>query len=133
MKIYNLALLLLFLFPFAANESLEFPASSPIMDSQQKLDRNKSGVENIVFKSTDGGQSWKDISEGLPGDKLEGSLFVNDQGSIYVPAIIYITINQTTSRLFGRKRFSLTTIATLPLVSPGYLHTITTMVSLGKK
>ena len=66
MKIYNLALLLLFLFPFAANESLEFPASSPVTDSQQKLNRNKSGVANIVFKSTDGGQTWQDISEGLP-------------------------------------------------------------------
>jgi photosystem II stability/assembly factor-like uncharacterized protein len=78
MKIFSLSFLwyipiisgLLFLFPFA----------SPITDSQQKLNKNKSGVANIVFKSTDGGQSWQDISEGLPGDKLEGSLFVNDRG-----------------------------------------------------
>jgi len=123
MKIFSLAFLLLFLYPFVF----------PITDSQQKLNKNKSGTANIVFKSTDGGQSWQDISEGLPGDKLEGSLFVMIVGSIYVPAIIYITVNQTTRRLFGRKRFSLTNIATLPLVSPGYLHTITTRVSLGKK
>ena len=71
MKIYNLALLLLFLFPFAANESLEFQGASPITDSQQKLNRNKSGVANIVFKSTDGGQTWQDISEGLPENLKE--------------------------------------------------------------
>ena len=70
MKIFSLAFLLLFLFPFVF----------PITDSEQKLNKNKPGVANIVFKSTDGGQSWQDISEGLPGDKLEGSLFVNDRG-----------------------------------------------------
>ena len=70
MKIFSLAFLLLFLYPFVF----------PITDSQQKLNKNKPGVANIVFKSTDGGQSWQDISEGLPGDKLEGSLFVNDRG-----------------------------------------------------
>lgn len=70
MKIFSLAFLLLFLYPFVF----------PITESQQKLNKNKSGVANIVFKSTDGGQSWQDISEGLPGDKLEGSLFVNDRG-----------------------------------------------------
>jgi photosystem II stability/assembly factor-like uncharacterized protein len=66
MKLYNLAFLLLFQFPFACNEALEFQASSPITDSQQKLNRNKSGIANIVFKSTDGGQTWQDIGKGLP-------------------------------------------------------------------
>jgi len=31
-----------------------------------KVNRNKSGLVNIVFKSNDGGQTWQDISEGLP-------------------------------------------------------------------
>ena len=66
MKIYNLAFLLLFQFLLAGNEALEFPQSSPLPDSQQKLNKNKSGVANIVFKSTDGGQTWQDISKGLP-------------------------------------------------------------------
>jgi len=56
MKIFSLAFLLLFLYPFVF----------PIKDSQQKLNKNKPGVANIVFKSTDGGQTWQDISEGLP-------------------------------------------------------------------
>ena len=37
-----------------------------IPDSQQKLKKDKAGAANIVFKSTDGGQTWQDISEGLP-------------------------------------------------------------------
>ena len=31
-----------------------------------KVNRNKSGLVNILFKSTDGGQTWQDIGEGLP-------------------------------------------------------------------
>lgn len=85
MKLYNLAFLLLFQFPFACNEALEFLASPPITDSQQKLNGNKSRVVNIVFKSTDGGQTWQDISEGLP-ENLQGDgvqrdgFFANDSG-----------------------------------------------------
>ncbi|MEX2235261.1 MAG: sialidase family protein [Cyclobacteriaceae bacterium] len=85
MKIYNLAFLLLFQFPFDCNESLEFLASSPVTDSQQKLKRDKAGAVNIVFKSTDGGQTWQDISEGLP-ENLQGDgfqrdgFFANDSG-----------------------------------------------------
>jgi photosystem II stability/assembly factor-like uncharacterized protein len=73
MKIYSLAFLLLFPFIF------------PITDSQQKLNKNKPGVANIVFKSTDGGQTWQDISKGLPEnlreDGIQGnSIFANDKG-----------------------------------------------------
>lgn len=43
------------------------------------------GIVNIIFKSTDGGQTWQDISKGLP-EKLQRSgvwsngFFVNDRG-----------------------------------------------------
>jgi photosystem II stability/assembly factor-like uncharacterized protein len=85
MKLYTLAFLLLFPFPFACHEALEFIASSPITDGQQKLNSTKSGVVNIVFKSTDGGQTWQDISKGLPEnlqkDSIRGnSFFANDKG-----------------------------------------------------
>ena len=75
MKIYGVAFLLLFQFLFVF----------PITDSQQKLNRNKPGVANIVFKSTDGGQTWQDISEGLPENLWEdsnrgNSIFANDKG-----------------------------------------------------
>lgn len=85
MKIYNLALLLLLQFPFACNESLGFNASSPVQDSQQKQKRDKAVAANIIFKSTDGGQTWQDISEGLP-EKLQGDdFFANDNG-LYLTA-----------------------------------------------
>src|SRR6188768_788570 len=50
-----------------------------------KVIRNKSGLVNIVFKSTDGGQTWQDISKGLPEnlrkDSIRGrSFFANDKG-----------------------------------------------------
>jgi hypothetical protein len=79
--------LLLFLYPFVF----------PIPDSQQKLNKNKPGVANIVFKSTDGGQSRQDISEGLPGANLEGSLFVNDRG-FYLRTGNYIYHNKLNNK-----------------------------------
>src|SRR5687768_17155037 len=50
-----------------------------------KVIRNKSGTAKIVFKSTDGGQTWQDISKGLPQnlriDSIRGnSFFANDKG-----------------------------------------------------
>jgi hypothetical protein len=106
MKIYSLAFLLLFQFPFVCDEALEFVMSSTVVDSQQKLNGNKPGVANIVFKSTDGGQTWKDISEGLPeivGYKDEGihidDFFADDRG-LYLSAgnwIYHNTPNSTAS------------------------------------
>lgn len=112
MKIYSLAFLLLFQFTFVCDEALEFVTSSPVADSQQKLNENKPGVANIVFKSTDGGQTWKDISEGLPeivgykdvvGYKDDGphvdDFFADDMG-LYLSAgnwIYHNTPNSTAS------------------------------------
>ena len=83
--IYTLAFLLLFQFFSAFDQALELPQSSALMDSQQMQKRDKAGVANIVFKSTDGGQTWQDISEGLPENLREDSIrgnsfFANDKG-----------------------------------------------------
>ena len=88
MKIFSLTFLLLLLFPFASEVAVEFPALSPIVDSPQKLNWNKPGVVNIVFKSTDGGQTWQDISRGLPEnlqaeDIRRDGFFANESG-LYV-------------------------------------------------
>jgi photosystem II stability/assembly factor-like uncharacterized protein len=85
MKIYNLAFLLLFQFLFACNETVDISASSPARDSQQKQKNDQSLAANIVFKSADGGQTWQDISEGLPvnleEDGIKGnSLLANEKG-----------------------------------------------------
>ncbi|MCC8424512.1 exo-alpha-sialidase [Mucilaginibacter sp. UR6-11] len=73
-------------------------------------------VVNIIFKSADGGQTWQDISEGLPANLQKsgvggGGLLVNDRG-IYLRAgngIYHSEPNSTTSfwtkELFpGRQR-----------------------------
>ena len=98
MKIYSLAFLLLFPFIFL------------ITDSQQKLNKNKSGVANIVFKSTDGGQTWQDISKGLPEnlreDGLRGdSIFANDKGLFLMVGneLYHSTANATAP--FWKKEF----------------------------
>jgi photosystem II stability/assembly factor-like uncharacterized protein len=80
MNFYILAFFLLFQLLFVADRPSVIQRTSPVpaCQQQQKIDNAKAA--KIVFKSIDGGQSWQDISEGLPGDKLEGSLFVNDRG-----------------------------------------------------
>jgi photosystem II stability/assembly factor-like uncharacterized protein len=83
---YNLAFLLLCQFSFVCDQAFEFPQSSPpLPDSEQKQKKDKAGVANIVFKSTDGGQTWQDISEGLPENLQEDGLqqdgfFANGSG-----------------------------------------------------
>jgi hypothetical protein len=52
---------------------------------EKTTEGTKSGPVNIVFKSTDGGQTWQDISKGLPEnlrkDSIRGnSFFTNDKG-----------------------------------------------------
>lgn len=70
MKIYSLAFLLLFQFPFV----FPIPESQPI----QKTD--KAATANIVFKSADGGQTWQDISKGLPENSAEGGFYADESG-----------------------------------------------------
>ncbi|MBC7743904.1 MAG: exo-alpha-sialidase [Flavobacterium sp.] len=64
------------------DKSLKNPfAKVPVV----KVNINKSELVNIVFKSNDGGQTWKDISQGLP-ENLKGEgvqrdgFFANDRG-----------------------------------------------------
>src|SRR6478735_8984726 len=54
-------------------------------------------------------------------------------GSGSLTGMGYITVNQISRLLFGTKKFSPTNIAVLPLVRPGYLHTITMVVEFSKR
>lgn len=54
-------------------------------EAEKKIEGTKSGLLNIVLRSTDGGQTWQDISRGLPQNlQREGvwghALFANDRG-----------------------------------------------------
>jgi photosystem II stability/assembly factor-like uncharacterized protein len=65
MKIHNLVFLFL----------LQFPLSSSTAQ-----DSSRTEIVNTVLKSTDGGQTWQDISEGLPGNVQGEAFFANDKG-----------------------------------------------------
>ena len=75
MNFYILAFLLLF----------TVSSSSLLPDSHPDPKTEKAGTAKIVFKSTDGGQTWQDISKGLPENLREdgirgNSFFANDKG-----------------------------------------------------
>lgn len=81
MKIYSLTFLLLVLMTFVAS-------FLPGKRQEQKSDisaAKKPAAANIIFKSADGGQTWQDISEGLPENSQADGPFANDRG-IYLLA-----------------------------------------------
>jgi len=60
-------------------------SSSLLPDRHPDPKTEKAGTAKIVFKSTDGGQTWQDISKGLPENLREdgirgNSFFANDKG-----------------------------------------------------
>jgi len=79
-------------------------------------DGTKSGPLNIVYRSTDGGETWQNISKGLPENLQKGGLwshglFANDRG-LYIRAgsgVYHSEPNSTTTFwtkeiLFGEQR-----------------------------
>ena len=72
--VYNLAFVLLIPFLFVFDEPLESTRTSDLPECQQTQKSYKAKTANIVFKSTDGGQSWQDISEGLPENLQKDSI-----------------------------------------------------------
>jgi photosystem II stability/assembly factor-like uncharacterized protein len=101
MKMYNLTFLLLFL----------YAVPSPVTDGRQKPGINKTDAANLVFKSADGGQTWQDISEGLP-EKLQedaiqrDGLFADDSG-LYLRAGngIYHSKTNSTASFWEKETF----------------------------
>lgn len=99
MKIFKLSFLLSipvilgvhFQFPFIVNESIEIQASSPVTDCEQKPNENKPGVANILFQSTDGGQTWQDISQGLPASEEPVDFFAGESA-------LYLKVKDTKYR-----------------------------------
>jgi photosystem II stability/assembly factor-like uncharacterized protein len=86
MKIYSLPFLLLFLLSFD-NEVSEFPASGLSTVDQQMSDSVRRKAVKIIFRSNDGGQTWVDISDGLPdnlGDDFARYGFSANDNGIYL-------------------------------------------------
>lgn len=83
--IYHLPFLLFFPLLFSCNQAPEILQVSLIRDILQNQKADITGIANIVFKSTDGGQTWDDIGKGLPENLREDSIrgnsfFANDKG-----------------------------------------------------
>lgn len=81
MNFYILAFLLLF----------TVSSSSLLPDSQPGPKIDKVGTAKIVFKSTDGGQTWQDISKGLPEPVKDDygagrNVFFADDNGLYLTA-----------------------------------------------
>ena len=81
--------MLLCLFSFACNQASESLQASHLRDSVKTQKRDTAENAIIVFKSTDGEQTWQDISKGLPklrkpvkDDKgiFRNVFFANDSG-----------------------------------------------------
>ncbi len=86
MHTIKFAFLLLFPFVFSSNHALKAPQSSHVPACAQSSKTAKKGIAKVVFKSADGGQTWQDISEGLPTAAQDdngidrNAFFTNDNG-----------------------------------------------------
>lgn len=102
MNIYILSFLLLF----------TVSQSAPVPDVQQGAKKERTGTARIVFKSTDGGQTWQDISKGLPEnlqkDSIRGnSFFANDKGMfLRVGNELYQSTPNATAPFWTKKIFA---------------------------
>jgi photosystem II stability/assembly factor-like uncharacterized protein len=112
MKIYNLAFLLLFLSFFSYNEGSNISQLSPFPNSQQPPKRDSTSTVNIVFRSADGGQTWQDISNGLPEPVKDDygigrNVFYADDNGVYLTDgnWIYHSNTNSTAPFWTKERF----------------------------
>ncbi len=72
----------------SCNHLAEVPRTMEITNKQIKQKAGKAAIAKMVYKSTDGGQTWQDISLGLPpnldeADIQSNNFFVNDKGLFF--------------------------------------------------
>jgi len=87
MNTYIFAFLLLF--QFSWHQASEFPQASHPPDSLQTQKTGTAETSIIVFRSADGGQSWQDISNGLPAAVVDDNgasrnVFFTDDNGLYL-------------------------------------------------
>jgi photosystem II stability/assembly factor-like uncharacterized protein len=107
--ICHLAFLLHFQFAFSLDNALHFSQPSPIQDSVRAQKKDKAGEPNIVLKSTDGGQTWQNISKGLP-ENLEDGGFVVKNNELYLRAenSMYLNKPNSTAPFWKKEGFHFT-------------------------
>lgn len=89
MKIYNFVLLLLIQFLFSCSQASEIPQSSHLTDRLHTEKTGTTTTANLVFRSADGGQTWQDISNGLPEPVKDDygigrNVFYTDDNGLYL-------------------------------------------------
>lgn len=111
MSSFTIAFLLLFQNLFALDQTPEFPLPTPPPASQQKQTSSKALAANVIFKSTDRGQIWQDISEGLPENLQEEAIqrgdFLVKDSELYIRAGngIYRSKSNSTAPYWTRETF----------------------------
>jgi photosystem II stability/assembly factor-like uncharacterized protein len=77
MRFLHLTFLYFILSAISSDRALEYPPSSPtkILKSSTAV---KPGATNIILQSTDGGQTWQDISQGLPENEEPEDFFAGE-------------------------------------------------------
>ena len=84
MRFLHLSLLYFMLNAFSSDPALEYPPSSPakILTSTTANPTTTKDVEpvatNIIYQSKDGGQTWHDISNGLPENEQPEDFFAGE-------------------------------------------------------
>jgi photosystem II stability/assembly factor-like uncharacterized protein len=89
MRFFHLPLLYCMLNVFSSDPASEYPPSFP-MKNLKSITANltipndvEPRVTNIIFQSKDGGQTWQDISYGLPGNE-QPEVFFAGQSDVYI-------------------------------------------------
>lgn len=73
-------------------------------DSTFRPNRNKSGLVNSVFKSTDGGHTWQDISEGLPEVEQPVNFFAGESDLyLHVKNVMYHSKSNLITPVWGKE------------------------------
>jgi hypothetical protein len=88
MNIYYFAFLLLFQL-LSCTQALESPQASHPPDSLETQKTGTAETSTIVFRSADGGQTWQDISNGLPAAVTDDNgasrnVFFTDDNGLYL-------------------------------------------------
>ena len=102
----RLYFLLLIPFFFAIGQFLKFPSATPSKSNPQQQKSNDQGASNLIFQSTDSGQTWQDISKGLPENIKTDDFFVNDKGLYVIAGIeMYTSKSESASPIWGKEIF----------------------------
>jgi photosystem II stability/assembly factor-like uncharacterized protein len=80
MRFLLLTLLCLILNAFSSETASEYPPSSPttVLSNPTSTDVVEPEATNIIFQSRDGGQTWQDISHGLPEREQPDGFFASE-------------------------------------------------------